>query len=72
MKEVFGEGKDLVSGGEEKRRGKRRIISGEGKDLVDGGKDNQNMKVFGKRRKEQSKQESNWSAEGEKNGEGMK
>ena len=34
MKEVFGEGKDLVSGGEEKRRMKSRIIFCETDELL--------------------------------------
>ena len=54
---IFGEGKYLVSGGEEKRRGKRRIISGEGKDLANGGKNNQNRKVIGQRRGKRTEKE---------------
>ena len=44
----------MVSEGEEERRRIRRIIFEEGKDLVNGGKKNQNMKVFGQRRKKES------------------
>ena len=54
---IFGEGKYLVSGWEEKRRGKRRIISREGKDLVNGGKNNQIRKVIGQRRGERMEKE---------------
>ena len=51
----------MVSEGEEERRRIRRIIFEEGKDLVNGGKKNQNMKVFGQRRKKQLEYESIWS-----------